>query len=240
MDAASYVTLTRQSGLQAEMRTIANNIANASTTGFRREGAIFSEFISDLGGDDPSLSMAAAQVRDTRLDQAPLTQTGATYDFAIEGDGFFLIEGATGPLLTRAGAFTPNAAGELSTLDGYRLLDAGGAPVFVPPDAAAVSLAADGTLSADGQPIGEIGLWQPVDPTDLQHRDGVRFEAPGGVQPMFDGAVILQGFLENSNVDPIGEFARMIEIQRAYEQGQQFLDREDQRIRGVIEALLKR
>lgn len=236
MDNAGYTTLTRQSGLMREMQAVANNIANASTTGFRRQGIIFEEFVKALDGEDPSLSMALGEVRDTRLDQAPLTQTGGAFDLAIEGDGFFLIEGPEGPMLTRAGAFTPNAAGEVVTLDGYRLLDAGGAPIFAPPDAASIAISADGTMSADGQPLTQVGLWMPNDINDLGHRDGVRFAAPGGTQPVIEGAVILQGYLENSNVDPIGEIARMIEIQRAYEQGQAFLEKEDQRIRNVIQS----
>jgi len=195
--------------------------------------------VQALAPGDPSLSMATANVRDTRLDQAPLTQTGGTFDLAIEGDGFFMIEGPNGAMLTRAGAFSPSPEGELVTLDGYRLLDGGAAPVFVPMDAASIAIAADGTLSADGQPLAEIGLWLPENRTDMRHRNGVRFEVPGGTQPVIEGAVILQGFLEGSNVDPIGELARMVEIQRAYEQGQAFLEREDERIRGVIQALVK-
>ncbi|MAM61848.1 flagellar hook-basal body complex protein [Maritimibacter sp. UBA3975] len=236
MDNAGYTTLTRQSGLLAEMQAVANNIANASTTGYRREGVIFSEFVAALGADDPSLSMATANVRDTRMEQGPLTQTGGSFDFAIEGDGFFMIEGPMGPMLTRAGSFTPNQAGELVTPDGFRLLDGGAAPIFVPPDAQ-IAVAADGTVSADGDPVGGLGLFLPADPNDIRHRDGVRFEVPGGTVPVIEGAVILQGFLENSNVDAVGEIARMIEIQRAYEQGQAFLEREDERIRGVLRTL---
>lgn len=237
MDNAVYTALTRQSGLMAEMQAVANNIANASTTGYRREGVIFAEFVAALAPDDPSLSMATAEVRDTRLDQAPVTFTGGSFDLAIEGEGFFMVEGADGPLLTRAGSFTPSPAGELVTPDGYRLLDAGGAPVFVPGDAAQIAIAPDGTMSADGQPLTEIGLWAAADPNDMRHRDGVRFAVPSGAEPVIDGGRIMQGYLESSNVDPIGEIARMIEIQRAYEQGQSFLEREDQRIRDVVKAL---
>ena len=237
MDNPGYTTLTRQSGLMAEMQAVANNIANASTTGFRREGVIFSEFIAALEADDPSISMATANVRDTRMEQGPLTQTGGTFDLAIEGEGFFLIQGPTGPMLTRAGYFTPNQAGEIVTPDGYQLLDAGAAAVFAPPDAANIAVAADGTISADGEPIGQLGLFLPANPLDIRHRDGVRFEVPGGTVPVIDGSVILQGYLENSNVNPIGEIARMIEIQRAYEQGQAFLQQEDERIRGVLRTL---
>lgn len=234
MDAAGYAALNRQSGLMREMAIVANNIANASTTGFRREGVVFSEYVAALG-QDPSLSMAHASGRHVDLSQATLSQTGGSFDFAIQGEGFFLIETPGGERLTRAGSFTPSAEGELVTPDGYRLLDAGGAPIFVPPDARGVALSADGTLSTNGEPIGQIGLWLPTDPLTLRHQSGTLFAADG-VEPA-EGATLMQGMLEDSNVQPVSEIARMIEVQRAYELGQKFLDAEDQRVRGVIQTL---
>ena len=234
MDAAGYATLTRQSGLMREMGVVANNIANASTSGFRREGVVFSEFVTALD-QDPSLSMSYASGRDVDLSQAGLSQTGGSFDFAIQGEGFFLIETPDGQKLTRAGSFTPSAEGELVTPDGYRLLDAGGAPIFIPPGAKAVALAADGTLSANGDPISQVGLWQPSDPLALQHQAGTMFS--GGELIPAEGATVMQGMLEDSNVQPVSEIARMIEVQRAYELGQKFLDAEDERVRGVIQTL---
>ena len=234
MEAASYTTLNRQSGLMREMGVVANNIANSSTTGFRREGVVFSEFVVALD-QDPSLSMANASGRNVDLSQSTLSQTGGQFDFAIQGEGFFLIETPQGQRLTRAGSFTPSAEGELVTPDGYRLLDAGGAPIFVPPDARGLALAADGTLSSGGQPVARVGLWQPTDPLALRYQTGTLFEG-GELEPV-EGATILQGMLEDSNVEPVSEIARMIEVQRAYELGQKFLDAEDQRVRGVISTL---
>ncbi len=126
--------------------------------------------------------------------------------------------------LTRAGSFRPGPAGELVTVDGYPLLDAGGAPLFVPPDATDVSLATDGTLSADGRPLGLVGLFLPEDPLDMTRTGDLRFATEGGVLPV-EAPAIAQGFMEQSNVDPVIEVARMIEVQRAYEQGSKFLDR---------------
>ncbi|MBS3979362.1 MAG: flagellar hook-basal body complex protein [Rhodobacteraceae bacterium] len=234
MDAAGYATLNRQSGLMREMGVVANNIANASTTGFRREGVVFSEYVAALG-QDPSLSMAHASGRHVDLSQSTLSQTGGQFDFAIQGEGFFLIETPQGQHLTRAGTFTPSAEGELVTPDGHRLLDAGGAPIFVPPDARGVAMASDGTLSTGGQPIAQVGLWQPADPLSLRHQAGTMFSADA-VEPA-EGATVLQGMLEDSNVEPVSEIARMITVQRAYELGQKFLDSEDERVRGVIQAL---
>ena len=236
MENTGYIAITRQSGLAREMQVVANNIANAATTGFRQEGVIFSEYIQpvDRGA---SLSMGQGNVRTTLFDQGALTQTGGAFDLAIEGDGFFLIQTPAGERLTRAGAFSPNAEGELVTYDGYQVLDAGGAPVFVPPGAN-VAVAGDGTLSADGQPVGQIGLVAPADPKDLIREDGVMFRAEGGFEPA-ENARILQGFVESANVNAIGQLARMIEVQNAYEMGMKFLEREDERVRTAIKTLLK-
>ncbi|MEP3511095.1 MAG: flagellar hook-basal body complex protein, partial [Lentilitoribacter sp.] len=117
MENTGYTTLTRQSGLLREMRVVANNIANAATSGFRQEGVIFSEYVQPVENSE-SLSMGQADARQTSFAQGTLTQTGGQFDFAIEGDGFFLVETPLGERLTRAGAFSPNAEGDLVTFDG--------------------------------------------------------------------------------------------------------------------------
>jgi flagellar basal-body rod protein FlgF len=234
MDAAGYTTLTRQSGLMREMQVVANNIANISTTGFRREGVVFEEYIAKTP-DGPSLSMASGDGRVIDLTQAGISQTGGAFDLAIQGDGFFQVQTPDGPRLTRAGNFTPSPTGELVTNDGYRLMDDGGAAIVLPPGATKIAVAQDGTLSADGAPVAHIGLWQPGDPLSLQHQAGTMFSADS-VQPA-TGGVIMQGYLEDSNVEPVQEIARMIEVQRAYELGQSFMDQEDKRMRGVVDTL---
>jgi len=235
MENTGYITITRQSGLAREMQVVANNIANAATTGFRAEGVIFSEYIQPVN-HGASLSMGQGNVRNTSFDQGGLTQTGGSFDLAIEGDGYFLVETPAGERLTRSGAFTPNAEGELVTYDGYRVLDAGGAPLFVPAGTD-IAVSGDGTLSADGAPLGQVALVQPIEAKDMIREDGVMFRADEGYEPA-ENARILQGFVENSNVNAIGQLARMIEVQRAYEMGQKFLEREDERVRTAMKALM--
>ncbi|QFU10287.1 Flagellar basal-body rod protein FlgG [Rhodobacteraceae bacterium THAF1] len=238
MDNAGYTVLTRLSGLRHEMQTIANNIANASTQGYRKEGVIFAEHIRAID-DAPSLSMAKGNVRHTSNLQGGVERTGGTFDMAIEGDGFFLVETPDGEALTRAGHFLPNAAGELVTNEGNRVLDAGGAPIFIPPDAGGVAVARDGTISADGVPLVQIGLWRAAAPQDVTRGSGLlfRLSAPAEPIPPDEGAAILQGHLEASNVNPLLEISRMIEVQRAYELGQSFSEKEDERIRNVLSTL---
>lgn len=238
MDNAIYASLTRQSGLMAEMRTVANNIANANTTGFRREGVIFAEHLTALDRRGDTLSMAHARGRMLDLNQGVLTETNNNLDLAIEGDGFFLVEAPEGLRLTRAGAFMPSAEGELMTADGHRLLDEGQAPIILPAGASSVAVGADGTLSSNGLPFGRIGLFNAPEGVNLTHEGGTAFSIEGDPEPV-EEARIRQGFLEESNVDPIFEITRMIEVQRAYELGQSFLDREDQRIRGAITAMTR-
>lgn len=235
MDNAGYVALTRQSGLAREMQTVANNIANAATTGYRAEGIIFSEYVKSVD-KGASLSMGQGNVRHTSFEQGALTQTGGVFDLAIEGDGYFLVQTPGGERLTRAGAFSSNAESELVTYDGYRVLDAGGAPVFVPTGLGDVAISADGTISAGGLPLGQLGIVKPNAPLDMVREDGVMFRADAGYEPTGD-ARVLQGFVESSNVNAIGQLARMIEVQRAYEMGQSFLDAEDERIRSALKSL---
>ncbi|WP_171722107.1 MULTISPECIES: flagellar hook-basal body complex protein [unclassified Ruegeria] len=236
MDTA-YVTLSRQSGLMSEMRLVANNIANANTTGYRQQGLVFSEFIHDMP-KSPSLSMSRAEARNTSLQQGVLTETGGQFDFAIEGAGFFMVETPDGNRLTRAGSFSTNAEGDLVALDGARVLDANGAPVFIPPDVATIDVGSDGTLSVDGQLLGQLGVFNIADPKDLVREGNTRFRTDEAIDPV-DEPIVLHRFLEGSNVNAIEQVTRLVEIQRAYELGQSFLESEDERVRGALNALMR-
>ncbi|CUK02964.1 Distal rod protein [Ruegeria denitrificans] len=236
MDTA-YTTLSRQSGLVNEMRMVANNIANANTTGYRAQGLVFSEFVRDLPGN-PSLSMARAEARNTSLQQGLLTETGGQFDFAIEGDGFFMVETPSGNRLTRAGAFSPSAEGDLVTMDGHRVLDSNGAPVFIPPDAASIDVGSDGTLSIEGQLLGQIGVYRVADSKTLVREGSTQFRAEGEID-LVENPVLLHRFLEGSNVNAVEQVTRLVEIQRAYELGQSFLETEDERLRGALKALMR-
>ncbi len=236
MDNAAYVVLSRQSGLMADMQAVAHNMANLSTAGYQREGVLFAEYVRAMEGGAPSLSQAAATVRHTFNHAGALESTGGSFDVAIEGEGYFQVQTPDGERLTRNGSFRPNLAGELVTPDGHLVLDEGGGPIFVPPDARSIGIAADGTISADGLPLGQLSVVRPVDPLTLRREAGVLMRIDGPVEPVPEPAVV-QGFLEGSNVDPMFEMARMISVSRAYEMGQSFLDREDERIRAVVQTL---
>ena len=233
---SSYVAIGRQSGLMNELRTVANNIANISTTGFRREGVVFAEMVEALDVEGGSVSMSDARVRFTDDLSGGYTQTGGALDLAISGPGFFMIETPNGERLSRAGNFATNAEGELVTMDGYRVLDSGGSPIFVPQDGSEVAIATDGTMSSNGQPIAQIGVYEMENPQSLIREDGVMFrfdDAP----LVAERSQVKQGFIEGSNVNPVQEIARLIEVQRAYELGQSLMDKEHERISASIRTM---
>ena len=236
MDNPLYIQLTRQSGLLKEMDMIAGNLANMNTTGYRREGVIFSEFVEATPDAIGSISMTAARARYADDKQGPVTATYSPMDMAIEGEGFFQVQTANGVRLTRAGAFTLSPENTLVTLHGYPVLDNGGAPIQLPPNFKTLSVAPDGALAVDGVNLGRVGVVRPTDPQAMR-RDGDTVFDPGGPVQEAPAAKIAQGFVEGSNVDSVTEITRMIEVQRAYELGQNLMDRSDEMIRTLVRQL---
>jgi flagellar basal-body rod protein FlgF len=236
MDLAGYVALTRVSSLANELQSVANNIANLSTTGYRREGVVFAEMVKALPVEGGSVAMTEARGRYFDSLQGSLEETGGTLDLAIEGDGYFTVMTPAGERLTRAGAFTRNADGIVVNMDGHPLLDEGGGEIAIPFEAKSIGISADGTMSVDGEPLARVGVVTVEDQTKLFREAGVLFRADEAPVPVENGRV-LQGFLAQSNVNPVAELARMVDVQRAYEYGQKLMDQEDERIRLVVRTL---
>lgn len=235
MDNPGYISLTRMKGLTDELRAIANNIANSATTGFRGESLVFAEVLEAAEVDGGAIAMSAPRAHITDPRQGGMTDTGGTFDVAINGEGFFQVMSPNGPRLTRSGAFATDAEGGLVTMQGYQVLDAGGGPIQLPPNARSIMIGEDGSVSADGALVGQVGLFDAA-PGQLLREDGVNFRFDGEVEPAAD-STIRQGFLEQSNVNAVDQMARLIEVQRAYELGQSFVTMEDERQRESVRTL---
>jgi len=121
-------------------------------------------------------------------------------------------------------------------MDGYPVLDASGGILFIPNDAKQITFGRDGTLAADDRPVGQVGVMTVADEGMLRRANGVQFVAEGGVQPL-ENPVVTQGYIEQSNVNPVVELTRMIEVQRAYESAQKLLQSDDERIKEVVRTL---
>ncbi len=238
MNNTSYVALSKQAGLSKELNSIANNVANADTAGYRREGFVFSEYIRMLEPQDRSLSQTNVGGRFFDATPGAVVKTGSPYDIAIEGDGYFLVETPRGERLTRAGTFVMNSEGQLTTQEGYAVLGEGGSPIAIPATATTVTIAQDGTIAADGSPIGRMGLVN-ADPTTLMREGGNLLRSTGDLETL-EQPKLRQGFVEESNVNPVLEISRLIEVQRAYEMGQKLLKDEDERISKTVDAMRRR
>ena len=234
-NALYYLALNRQVGLASELDLIANNIANLDTTGFRREGIAFTEFVVAREGGE-SVSMADLGARFASEMPGSHTVTGGQFDFAIEGDGYFLIDSPEGPILTRAGSFQLSEIGTLVTPNGDAVLDIGEAPIILPIEARDVLVAEDGTVSVNGDPVAQIAV---VDaPREQLSRFGdTAFRVSDDAFVALEQPRVRQGALEQSNVDPVLEIARMIEVTRAYEMAQTLIDDEDSRVQDAVRTL---
>ncbi len=212
-----YVALSSQIALERRLDTIADNVANSSTIGFRATGVKFEDVVSGLG--DKSISFASSGDTYISNESGPLRETGNPFDFAIRGDAWFGIETPAGTVMTRDGRFTMNETGELVSIEGYRVLDAGGAPVQLDTRNGAPTAGADGTLHQGDQLVGALGLYN-FDPGPNFVRFGNSGIVPAGEpEPVVDrlDAGVAQGFLEESNVNPMLEITRLIKVQRAFE-----------------------
>lgn len=214
-----YVALSSQIALEKRLNTIADNVANASTVGYRATGVKFEDVVSGL--DDKALSFVSSG--DTYMSDAagPLRETGNPFDFAIKGNAWFGIETPAGTVMTRDGRFTLTENGELVTIEGYPVLDAGGAPIQLDPRNGPPRAGADGSLRQNDNLVGALGLYN-FDPGPNFVRFGNSGIVPAGEpEPVVDrlDAGVAQGFLEESNVNPVLEITRLIMVQRAFENG---------------------
>jgi flagellar basal-body rod protein FlgF len=212
-----YVALSSQIALERRLDTIADNVANASTIGFRATGVKFEDVVSGTG----SKSVSFASSGKTYLSGAhgALSETGNPFDFAIQGDAWFAIDTPVGTVMTRDGRFSMNENGELMSIEGHPVLDAGGSPIQLDPRNGPPKAGADGSLRQNDQLVGSIGLYN-FDPGENFVRYGNSGIVPARTpEPVTDRSDIgvAQGFLEESNVNPVLEITRLIMVQRAFE-----------------------
>ena len=229
MDNALLVGLSRQVALQRELDVIANNLANINTNGFKGASVQFEEYLSSPARAD-SFQLADRRVsfvqdRATIADfsQGPLEQTGNALDVGISGDGFLVVDTPAGERYTRNGALSINATGELVTSEGYRVRGDQGPIQFAQNDSNIV-IARDGSISAlDGSSTnqvadrGKLRLVSFADPQKLSKEGMSLYSAPGQQpQTATPSTTVVQGMVEKSNVRPVFEMGRMIEVTRAY------------------------
>jgi flagellar basal-body rod protein FlgF len=220
MDNAIYVGLSRQMILQRELDIVANNLANVDTVGFKFEDMLESADPvtapgASLGSTPVTFVASDGVARD--YTQGALTQTNAPLDLAIEGKGFFQVSTASGPRYTRDGRFKLDATGKLVTQAGDAVQGASG-DITLDPKKGQVAISESGVISQAGQVVGKLQVVS-FDSLSALSKDGANLYAnDSNLTPQPSAtAVLKQGFLEASNVQPLAQITRLIQINRAYE-----------------------
>ncbi|MDP3855901.1 flagellar basal-body rod protein FlgF [Phenylobacterium sp.] len=242
MDNALYVGLSRQMTLRREMDIVANNIANADTTGFKVESLLvetepMAPAVTAQGPRPVKFVLDRGVGRDFR--QGTLRMTGGTFDLGVEGDGFFKVSTADGEQYTRDGRFRLDDLGKLVTQDGLPVLGDGG-ELVIDPKKGAVTIAADGTVSQGEEIVGKVGVARFDQLSVLEKVGDNLYRNTSNDQPQAaPDTRVRQGMLEGSNVKPISEITRMIEVTRAYESMAKMMDANAELSRRSIERMGK-
>lgn len=220
MNSGYYAACTGLMSRTQALETIANNLANTSTPGFRASHNVFSSLLA-TSGDSP-LSVLNQDANDygvlsgTQLDtsQGALVKTGNDLDLAMEGPGYFAVQTTNGPVYTRGGNFRVSPQGQLITAAGDPLLGDNGPITIV---GQPISISDDGTISANGAISGRLKLVEFAPTADLQSAGGTYYSAPVGSAVPARNSQVRQGTLESSNVNPVTSVVEMITAQREVE-----------------------
>jgi flagellar basal-body rod protein FlgF len=220
-----YSAASGMDAATARHELASKNIAFASQPGYRRTISQSDRFRAalDEASESEVESAAANDGSSLEVDFTPghMEHTGRTLDVALQGEGFFVIEGPTGPLYTRNGRFQLSPTGVLSSVDGLPVSGTSG-EIRVQPGTSVDSLqiAADGRVSAGGKQLGQLEIVQFEDPSLLQRTGITLFAAPDGVDTENSTAAVVQGVVEQSNVQPITELVSLVVASRQYEAAQ--------------------
>jgi flagellar basal-body rod protein FlgF len=211
VDNGIYISLSRQMAAFRHMDVVANNIANANTTGFQAEKMLFDDYITR---DDMAFTQDIATYHDTS--QGRIKETGNPLDMAIAGDGYFVLELPNGKrAYTRGGNFQVDGNGVLATSEGVPVLDEGGQRIQFNQDDREIKVGENGVLTINGEDRGVIGMVEFANRQDLQQIGNTMFTTEKQVPLPAENSRMLHGVLEDSNVSAIGEIVNMTKVSRS-------------------------
>jgi flagellar basal-body rod protein FlgF len=204
---------------------VAENLVNSTTPGYRRQGLVYEASASAAANAGYSATAGAAPAPSVpggistylHLESGTLQQTANPLDFAIDGTAFFVVQGPNGPLYTRNGAFELGPGGELRTRGGGYAVNGDSGAITVPPDTSAITVATDGSVTANGNPVGHLRLANFANPQTLRRVGSTLFEGDAPETPPPNTVRIDQGYREGSNVEPVQEMVSMMLGMRFYE-----------------------
>ena len=236
MENTLYIGMSREKALRTSMEITSNNIVNATTTGFRAQNPLFEEYLIKPKGETDRLSFVMDYGQYDNTAQGTMQQTGGTFDVALSGPGFFGVQTDNGLRYSRAGNFSTNAAGELVTATGHKVASEGGGTIVIPDNAKDIAITKDGSIASSAGVLGKLMIREFATPQSLNPEGNNLYKTDEGGTTAVNTQAI-QGALEGSNVQPVLEMTRMIEISRDYQSIQRILSTEHDRQKGAIERL---
>lgn len=236
MENISYIGLSQQLALQQQMEMTANNLANMSTPGYKAQHTLFSEYITDPD-DGVAIHQSSNSGSYRDLSNGSLTQTHNPFDVAMQAEGFFAIRGTTGVSYTRDGSFSLNSERQLVNKAGFPVLNGNDEAISVPADATQIRITEDGEITSENGTIGRLKVVEFADKQALTRLGNNMFDAQGQAEIVIDQPRMVQGAIENSNVNPVIEMNRMIEVLRNYQSTQRMLQTDHERIRNAVQKL---
>lgn len=235
MENITYIGLSHQLALRRQMDIIANNIANSTTTGFRGEKLLFEEFL--IATTRPLKASFVSDFGTLRyLDAGPLETTGNPLDVAISGAAYFVADTLNGERYTRNGHFRLDPEGQLITAEGDPVVDDAGQPIVIDPSQGKLTITPDGAIANPLGPIAKLQLVTFANEQNLRKVANSYYLSDDPPLPA-EGASVIQGMLEKSNVEPIVEMTRMIEVSRNYQATKGMVDSQHELQRRAIERL---
>ena len=230
-----YIPMGGARNQERRLETLANDLANAQTPGFKSQETIYRQIHNDvtaLGNPNQAMGMnhpvrflpedrlpVVMDERFTKFNQGALRQTGSDLDLALTNEGFFTVQGPAGPVYTRNGAFSLNRDGVLVNDAGQSVLGVNGAPLQIPAAQGKLTVSREGNVFVAGEQVGRLGIVKFPNMQELirMGNSNYRHPDPNIVPEQADNADVRQGYLEQSNVSPVHTMAMLIKTNRVFE-----------------------
>ena len=249
METLESISLSRMATMTRQMDIIANNIANANTTGYKAARMFFSEYLQNAGDEELSYVHGYGTIRD--YSTGSLSFTNNPLDVAIDGEGFFVVDTGEGERYTRNGHFRVDEQRQivatqddtyaekverrLVTSEGYPVLSEQNTPIVIP-NVDKVEISPEGFIRIGGTVLTKLGVVTFENPQSLQQAEAGVFKTDETPIPV-EQPNIIQGALEDSNVQPVVELTQMIEVMRSFQASQKLIQDDDQAKRRAIQAI---
>ncbi|OFW84133.1 MAG: flagellar basal-body rod protein FlgF [Alphaproteobacteria bacterium GWF2_58_20] len=223
MENASIAILSTQAALMRQLDVTANNMANMTTPAYKRQKLLFREYVLQNTPEAEPIKVALDYATTLDMTQGALTRTGNLLDIALDGKGFFSVQGTDGKLYSRAGNLSLNSTHQLVDMSGAPVLNEGGQPITIPEGENALTIASNGSIAGSTGEIGRIGLFEFTNEETVIPVGATHYTSD--IPPVSATETkVVQGAVENSNIEPITEMTSILNMQRQYQDNQKIIE----------------